>query len=152
MTIKFLNLPFPKITNEISKNKGVNFQKFAMNFYEDLCQITHIVSHNVEFDINVLKSELYRYKLQYIIDEIDKKHITCSMNYFMNNKIVVVYYNKKIKYPKLNESYKKITGKNIINEHDAKYDVLHLHEIIKILYDEGKFDVETNDENKETKI
>ena len=42
------------------------------------------------------------------------------------------------KNPKLSELYKFATGREMINQHDAKYDVLNLHEAIKILYEQKK--------------
>ena len=116
-------------------------------------QSSHIFAHNSNFDINVLKSELYRAGLENIIEEIDKKQIICTMNHTRNIVKIMTYYG--IKDPKLSELYKFATNKELSNAHDAKFDVIHLHEAIKQLYDDGKlsFTIElTKNSNKRIKL
>ena len=58
-------------------NKGVDFDEALDIFYESSERsVTHIVAHNIAFDINVIKSELYRRDtMHYIIEEINKKEL-----------------------------------------------------------------------------
>ena len=91
----------------------------------------------MEFDLNVLKSELYRYENTLLFKHIDTMKHICSMK---TTKFVVNALSKSnsIKNPKLSELYKFATGREMKNQHDAKYDVINLHEAIKILYDQKK--------------
>ena len=76
------NQEFHGITNDISDNLGINFDIVAIEiFYELLKKVSHIVAHNVAFDVGVIKSELYRRNLHHIIDELDKKTLLCTMKH-----------------------------------------------------------------------
>lgn len=121
---------FHNITNEISKNKGYDLNLIFDIFYNELLSCTHIIAHNISFDINVIKSELFRRKLFHIIIELDKKTLVCTMLTF---KFVIKEKNKnnKIKNPSLNELYKFAFNCDIINAHNSKYDVINLQEAIK---------------------
>tara|TARA_B000000437_G_C11689197_1_gene322078 strand:+ start:165 stop:779 length:615 start_codon:yes stop_codon:yes gene_type:complete len=121
---------FHGITNEISKNDGYNFNIVIENFYKQLQKCEYIIAHNIGFDINVIKSELFRRKLFHIIIELDKKTLICSMATF---KKIVNAKNKfdKIKDPSLNDLYKFAFNKDIENAHNSKYDVINLHSAIK---------------------
>ena len=65
------NSEFHSITDEISDKDGIDFNDAFYAFYESLKKTTHIVAHNIEFDVSVIKSELYRRGLYHIIEEID---------------------------------------------------------------------------------
>lgn len=124
------------ITNEISEKSGIPFTVAATKLYELIKQSSHIFTHNSNFDMNVLKSELFRTRLNNIIDEINKKSVICTMKHTKN--IVKVCNNYGIKDPKLEELYTYVTQKPMTQHHNAKYDVIHLHEAIKLLYDNKK--------------
>lgn len=147
------NSVFHNITNEISQTNGIVFETVIEEINELIKQSSHIFAHNSSFDINVMKSELYRAGLEDIIKEIDKKEIICTMKHTRNIVKIMTYYG--IKDPKLSELYKFATNKELSNAHDAKFDVIHLHEAIKILYDDGKlnFSIElTKSNNKRIKL
>ena len=110
------NGEFHGITNEISDNIGVDFNVVAIDiFYELLKNITHIVAHNVAFDVGVIKSELHRRNLGYIIEELDKKTLLCTMKHMKPIlKIINPYGNYKN--PSLNEIYKFINPHRIAGE------------------------------------
>jgi len=124
------NSDFHGITNEISKKEGYDFDIIANIFYKELEKCEYIIAHNIGFDINVIKSELYRRELYHIIIELDKKELICSMKTF---KYVVKAKNKynKIKDPNLKELYYYAFGINMENAHNSKYDVINLHNAIK---------------------
>jgi len=124
---KIENSKFHRITNEISENIGVLFQEVATEFQEHLKDVTHILAHNLEFDINVIKSELYRYGLHLIIEDIDKKHLICTMKKTI--KAVNIQNRYGLKYPTLAELYYYACGESLENAHNAKYDVINLHKI-----------------------
>ena len=133
---KIYNSHIHGITNEMSA-QGKLFIDVATTLYDNLKQVSHIIAHNAKFDINVLKSELFRHKLFYIIEEFEKKEILCSMTMTKN---IVNAKNKfnKPKMPSLNDLYKYIFNDNLNNAHNAKYDVINLHLPIKKLYDDHK--------------
>lgn len=134
---KIYNSHVHNITNEISKNHGHIFKNISDYIYMNLIQTSHIIAHNAQFDINVLKAELYRHGLNYIIDELEKKQIICSM---LSTKNIVEAKNKfsKIKNPSLAELYNFACNEPIQNAHNSKYDVINLHKAIKNLYDAKK--------------
>tara|TARA_Y100000385_G_scaffold192454_1_gene199071 strand:+ start:246 stop:848 length:603 start_codon:yes stop_codon:yes gene_type:complete len=124
------NTEFHGITDEISKSKGTDSNIVYDIFYKELCECKHIIAHNIDFDINVIKSELYRKKLFHIIIELDKKNLICSMKYF---KFIVQAKNKngKIKNPSLKELYNFAFNEELENAHNSKYDVINLHKAVK---------------------
>lgn len=128
------NESFHNITNEISDTIGVNFNTVAIDiFYELLKKVTHIIAHNVGFDVGVIKSELHRRNLQYIIDELDKKTLLCTMKHMKPIlKIINPYGNYKN--PSLNEIYKYNFKKDIENAHNSLYDVYNLHKVVEHMY------------------
>jgi DNA polymerase III epsilon subunit-like protein len=128
------NSSFHGITNEISETNGILFSKIAETISKYLKKVSHIVAHNANFDISIINSELYRLGLYSIIDEINSKHIFCTMKH---TKMIVKARNKKqfIKYPSLAELYSYVFNKNIENAHNSKYDVINLHSIVKNMYD-----------------
>lgn len=127
------NSTFHGITNEISASEGVTFLKIAEIISGYLKKVSHIVAHNANFDISILKSEFYRLGLYSIIDEINTKRILCTMKH---TKMIVKarYKNGGIKYPSLAELYSYVFKKNIENAHNSKYDVINLHSIVKNMY------------------
>jgi len=131
------NSEFHGITHEISLNKGVSFTEIAKELSSCLKHVSHIIAHNANFDICIIKSELYRIGLSTIIDEIKTKKILCTMN---DTKSIVNAKNScgRIKDPKLSELYNFVFKADIENEHNSKYDVINLHKIVKTLYDSQK--------------
>jgi DNA polymerase-3 subunit epsilon len=125
---------FHGITNEISDNIGVDFNVVAIDiFYELLKNITHIVAHNVAFDVGVIKSELHRRNLGYIIEELDKKTLLCTMKHMKPIlKIINPYGNYKN--PSLNEIYKFNFKTDVENAHNSLYDVYNLHKVVEHMY------------------
>lgn len=133
------NSSFHGITNEISSTQGIPFHLIAEELSSYLKQISLIIAHNAHFDISVIKSELYRIGLTSIIDEIAAKEVVCSMKH--TKMLVKARNNYGFKDPSLAELYSFATNKNIENQHNSKYDVINLHEIVKTLYDKNMWDV-----------
>ena len=128
------NSNFHGITNAISSEKGMSLSEVALILSNKLKHISHIIAHNANFDISIIKSELHRLSLSSIIEEINSKQVLCTMNL---TKSIVKAKNKynKIKDPSLSELYKFVFNKNIENAHNSNYDVINLHSSIKQLYD-----------------
>ena len=129
------NSQFHGITNEISINKGIDFDKAFDIFYENLKSVTHIVAHNIAFDINVIKSELYRRDKMHIIEEINKKELLCTMKHCKGILKIINQYGRH-KNPSLKEIYKFAFDKELENAHNSKYDVINMHAVIKKMYDD----------------
>jgi len=136
------NSSFHGITNEISENKGVPFSEVVevIKFY--LPKISHIIAHNLNFDISILCSELYRLNMHSIISEIKSKGMICSMKDTKN--IVKSTNNYGIKDPSLKELYYFVFQKDMENAHNSKYDVINLHLSIKNLFDNNKLNYKFN--------
>ena len=127
------NSEFHGITDEISDD-GTEFDVAFESFYQALMKVTHIIAHNVEFDINVIRSELFRRGKKEIIKELDKKILMCTMKHCKNIVKIVNTYGK-YKFPSLKEIYKFSFEKEIENAHNSKYDVINLHAVIKNMND-----------------
>jgi DNA polymerase III epsilon subunit-like protein len=129
------NEEFHGITNDISDNTGVSFDTVAVEiFYEQLKKVSHIIAHNVAFDVGVIKSELYRRNLHYIIDEIDKKTLLCTMKH-MKPILKIINQYGNYKNPSLNEIYKFNFNKDVENAHNSLYDVSNLHKVVRHMYE-----------------
>lgn len=130
------NTQFHGITNEISQKEGIYFADVATILADNLSKVTHIIAHNANFDVAIVKSELHRLELYHIIEQIDSKIVYCSM---LATKHIVNALNDKnvIKNPSLAELYKFSTDKNIEHAHNSKYDVINLCEALKTLHKNG---------------
>ena len=84
--------------------------------------ITQIIAHNVDFDINILKSELYRYDYNITLGQFRAIPLYCTMKEAQKKMCVR-------KWPKLSEAYTHFYGDNITNAHDAEFDTLHCYKI-----------------------
>jgi DNA polymerase III epsilon subunit-like protein len=121
------------ITNEFIINNGLNFNDIINIFYNDLKISNIIIAHNINFDINILKSELYRYNFHECLEEISLKKNLCSMIILKDIIKIKNKYNK-YKWPKLNEIYYFLFNTyDIPGIHNAENDVNALVTCIKEL-------------------
>lgn len=102
-------------------------------FLKDLEQCDVIVGHNIEYDINVIASQLYRYSL----DENKLLNIThfCTMI----SSVSYCGFDTTIgyRYPKLQELYCKIFSKPFKGAHDAYNDITATVKCTKELFYKG---------------
>lgn len=118
------------ITNEIALNKGIlindlfiKLDKLMENF-----DINLIVGHNVIFDINIMKSEIFRFMkknmlVNFNLMKLFNKKYFCTMKNSINIcKIPNTNYPGKFKYPKLEELYFHLYGKKPENLHNSLND------------------------------
>ena len=139
LDIDIPNSHIHSITNEVSNTMGIKFEEGMDSCYDMIKKASHIFAHNSNFDLNILKSELHRYKLYNILNEVNKKIVVCTMK---ETKFIVNIpdkYGVGVKDPSLAELYKVVNGENISNAHNAKYDVINLQKTIKKLFEIGKF-------------
>jgi DNA polymerase III subunit alpha len=147
------NENFHGISNEISDTVGVDFNTVAVDiFYELLKKTTHIVAHNVGFDVGVIKSELHRRNLQYIIDELDKKTLLCTMKH-MKPILKIINQYGNYKNPSLNEIYKYNFKTDVENAHNSLYDVYNLHKVVEHMYKNNtlKYDIDISNSKRQIK-
>lgn len=135
---KITNSHIHGITDARSLLLGKSFDAVMDEFREALLTAHTVIAHNADFDVNVLKAELFRRGSLDLLDQLDSKSVVCTMKAC---KTVVnaqsVYH--RLKYPSLKELYEFATGKVMQRAHDAKYDVLNMHEAIKSLFERQLF-------------
>jgi DNA polymerase-3 subunit alpha len=127
------NYEFHNITNEIS-DKGYDFNYVINILMKTLEKCQYIIAHNINFDINVIRSEFYRRNNIDYIKEINKYKQICTVKQF---KYIVNAKNKydKIKDPSLKELFHFAFNKELECAHNSKYDVINLHKAVKYFYD-----------------
>lgn len=106
------------ISTEYANKNGLNIMKVLREFSDSIKRCKSIIGHNINFDFNIMRSELYRYNMIEELLELEKKHQICTMEkgrHFMNID----------KFPKLSELYKYLYNAEITNAHNAMFDVKH---------------------------
>jgi len=73
------NAKFHGITEERSKEEGVEFSEAAHAIATILESRPLILAHNAEFDLNVLKSELFRHGLTEALEVVEETPALCTM-------------------------------------------------------------------------
>tara|TARA_Y100000389_G_scaffold9213_1_gene8586 strand:- start:622 stop:1215 length:594 start_codon:yes stop_codon:yes gene_type:complete len=117
------------LTPEYLNDNGININELFLKLNELFknYNIDEIISHNINFDINILKSELFRYNENKFLELIENIPTYCTMLGAQKKMNVS-------KWPKLSEAYKYFYNENIINAHDAEYDTLHCYKVyIKLI-------------------
>lgn len=94
---------------------GADIDDVFDKFEKDLMDVSCIVSHNIDFDINILLSECYRYHRVNLIKLINDKNIMCTMK--MGRKYMDVKKN-----PKLVELYENLFCEKVDQKHRAQDD------------------------------
>ena len=103
------------ISYEMAVNDGVPIQEMFAELLVSLEHVHSMISYNINFDVNVLRSELYRYGCQNIIEIINaKKHICCMLK--------AKEFLRCDKFPKLADAYQKICMEELKNAHHAMSD------------------------------
>lgn len=106
-----------KITNERAKRDGIYVVEALDDFLKDAKLCTKIVAHNLDYDINVLKSELFRIGKH---DFHTDKELICTME--LTTDFCAIPSKYGYKWPKLEELYFKLFKENIVGSHDALID------------------------------
>lgn len=116
------------ITNKIAKEKGISIKKALKEFRKDITEnekLVAIISHNINFDLNVIKSEFARINRKL---KTKNKEIICTM--LATTNFCKLIRSKKpgaaYKYPKLAELYNILFQCPMEKAHDSKYDVINL--------------------------
>lgn len=93
---RITNSQYHGVTDEVAHSQGEDIHVVFDQLRVLLEKTTYIVSHNNEFDLSILNSELYRFGQHKIIELLESKVRLCSMNFGAN----VMQQNK---YPSLYE-------------------------------------------------
>jgi|SaaInlStandDraft_4_1057021.scaffolds.fasta_scaffold09369_1 hypothetical protein len=112
--------------NFLQKN-GEDIVKILNIFAKDLDNVKAIVSHNLDFHLNILRSEIFRQNLGDIIKKINSKKLVCTMKSTRNFCKLPFPKAKtnEFKPPKLTELYTKCFEKNVDKPKNSE-DVLKL--------------------------
>jgi len=124
------------ITNEISKNNGINIIFVLHNFFEHLKTVDLLVGHNISFDINMVKVELNRLIVENGTSIIHRwnldlltnfENIYCTMKESIelcNITLVNRFGKPYLKFPKLLELHTKLFETTPHNLHNSFNDIL----------------------------
>lgn len=127
------------ITMDIANKNGIGINKLFEKIIElfQKHNISKLVGHNVIFDINVIKSEMFRYMKKNqlvnfpILRKIEKLPYFCTMKSTTEIcKLPNKNFPDKYKYPKLEELYHYIFGKKPENLHNSMNDAIYTLECL----------------------
>ena len=108
-------------SNEYCNENGYDLKKILNKFYTDFKLCDMLVAHNLEFDKNIICSELYRNNAAKHAEEIYKSKGLCTMKESIDFcKIPGKYGNK---FPKLSELHTQLFSENFDNAHNALNDI-----------------------------
>jgi DNA polymerase III epsilon subunit-like protein len=119
--ISDFNTKIHGIDNDIIKEKGRKFNYVINDFIDDLYNIKYIVGHNINYDLSIIETNLYKYKSEFI-NIFRNKTIICTKK---KGKNICNLMNSigRPKNPSLQELYYYLFKENIIDAHNAQNDV-----------------------------
>lgn len=115
------------ITQEQAQQQGIHILKMFEHLLGALKQASTILSYNLDFDYNVLHSELIRYGQTQVIDELTSKRQQCIMQ--MSQK-----YMQSPFYPKLTDVHRYLFNAPAPNAHNALSDVMSCYKVYKEIH------------------
>ena len=120
------------ITQEKANELGISMKQMFDQLEQDLKDVKVMVAHNLEFDYNVIMSELHRLgNKKQLMNRLANLEKACTGEQ-TRDLLKISFsstYNNQYKMPKLNELYMWCFKKNMENHHDPEQDVIHLKEI-----------------------
>lgn len=118
------------ITTEYANDNGISLSDMLTHLrhtLDDHWEIEYLVAHNIEFDYNILMSEIYRHDVEStLLKKITKFNQICTMKSTCH-----MFPDKK--YPKLAQLYEMCFGVPLPNAHNASYDTKHCAECFHYL-------------------
>jgi DNA polymerase-3 subunit alpha len=106
------------ITSEIAHERGVLWETMYRAFLEDVKKCHSLVAHNIQFDVSIMLSEMFRYNKQQGIEQFLAKKKLCTMKL---GRLAM----SQSRGPKLCDLYKHLYNEEMKNAHDASYDTLY---------------------------
>ena len=107
------------ISTERALREGYDLSSVLRDFYADLSTAGRVIGHNVDFDIHIVGSELYRKGMSY--QTLTNKSLTCTMKQSTN--YCAIPGNYGYKWPRLEELHRKLLGRSFAGAHDAMSDI-----------------------------
>lgn len=105
------------ITDTEIKEKGRDIADVFTEFKDNLSNVSLIIAHNIDFDMNIILSECYRYKFDDIINILTEKKIKYNCTMHMGKKRM-----KSLKSPKLTELHRYLFSIEAEQKHRALSD------------------------------
>lgn len=106
------------ITQKHASENGADILDVLAELVDIIAPCRVLVAHNVWFDVNVLRSECFRYKQIELAALLDRSIKYCTMTH---GKLILGLPRN----PTLNVLYTTIFGEGVENAHDARYDTYH---------------------------
>lgn len=107
------------ITTERALREGRDLREVMLEFYQDLYRCTHLVGHNIQFDLKIMGAEYYR--LGYDHRCMIARPAICTMQATIEFCNIPGKYGPK--WPRLQELYFKLFGREFEDAHDAMADI-----------------------------
>jgi DNA polymerase III epsilon subunit-like protein len=107
-----------KITTKMALEQGRELSFVIDEFLKDFNKAKYIVGHNIDFDKKIVGAELIRLSRP---DVMDSKKAFCTMKSSIDFCKIPGYYGYK--YPKLQELYHKLFGRDFEEAHNATSDI-----------------------------
>ena len=135
-TIPNISTKIHGISTEQALERGQKIESVLNNFLEDTKDADVIIGHNIQFDLKIVQSELYRLNIKNNLDQIAVLDtMMLSVNYCkIPNK------QHGYRYPKLIELYNKLFSVSFENMHDAMADIEATAKCFWALIDRGIID------------
>jgi DNA polymerase III epsilon subunit-like protein len=131
------------ITREIAMRDGILFNRMILKLKRLISKYNKnnltLVAHNMDFDFNVLKSELLRIQYQTFIKKIDEFKRICTKEDTIEYCKCEPFKWGKWKWPRLEELHQKCFNKPVENAHCAEDDVNALRACFFHLKDANDF-------------
>jgi DNA polymerase III epsilon subunit-like protein len=108
------------ISQEYANANGLPIRRVLDELSNALQRTRNLVAHNIEFDINIIKSEFYRYDYVDEVKDLEEKHLICTMKKGKE-------YMQSPKNPKLSALYKHLYNEELTDAHNAQADTLHCY-------------------------
>ena len=124
------NTQFHGVTNERSMKEGLELPEVAKELAAVLKRDPLILAHNAEFDMTILKSELFRHGLTEELAQLEKCDAVCTM-LLTKSALGLLDVNGNPKNPSLKELCINTGG----DENKNRYDISDLRSAIKTLAD-----------------
>ena len=112
------------LSREFLNENGCDIHQMLLHLNDlfEKYNITQVIAHNIDFDINILMSELFRYEYTITLEKISNVQLYCTM-FGAQAKMGIS------KWPKLTEAYRYFYGDDITNAHDAEFDTFHCYKV-----------------------
>ena len=116
-----LNQKFHNISQKFAEENGISFKNAIDSFAHHFIDANLLIAHNINFDVSVMASEMFRYNMADELSNFLKLNKYCTS---LNTKHMtrLKYSNTVFKQPKLIELYEYLFGSIPEGMHDALQD------------------------------